>query len=61
MAVMGMLNVDYYEDELDDDCFPLTQLLELDDNDRLHLQTKAFSSDGATGITFCVHLLSAAA
>jgi len=38
-----------------------TLFLELDDDDRLHLQTKAFSSDGATGITFCVHLLSAAA
>ena len=40
----------------------LTQLLELEDNDQLHLETEEWSSDGgASALTFCVHLLYAAA
>ena len=48
---------DIDDDSNDNDVSP-PQLLQLNENDRLHLRTGNYFSGDATYITFCVHLLS---
>ena len=57
-AVVGITYSRSKDDEGDDikDGWP-SQVLELEKNDRLHLQTT--TGDGTFNIYFCVHLLSA--